>query len=146
MTKGRLSKYWGEAQQLYYYDRYGHDKELMKTLSARRWQIQFIRAMWRFFDGVWKHRNDLIHDNDQTINTAQLARNITRLYEDPDRFVSEDDLDLFIIPLEERLRYKPMTNYFWYETAKVAAEAYGNFLTFEDHRQTSIRTYFATNN
>ena len=98
--------------------------------------------MWRYFDGVWKSRNELIHENTQTINTAQLARNITRLYEDPDRFVSPHDLDLFNISLDERLRYRPSANYFWYETAKVAAKAHGASLTDIDPRQTNIRTYF----
>ena len=99
--------------------------------------------MWRIFDGVWQQRNAKIREEEESINSQQLQSKIQELYADPRRYVSAEDLDIFALPLEDRLTLSYDTNSLWYRTVKVAAEAYK--VNLQDDlvlTQPSIRAYF----
>ena len=61
-TKGFISPMWGELQYNYYCEQYPDPNDCPKHLSAIVFKMKLVQAMWIMFQGIWKQRNDILHN------------------------------------------------------------------------------------
>lgn len=72
-------------------------------------------------DVQWRTRNGILHNQETGMEVAELRRRARRYYLNPHVHVSTDDLDLFHMPIESRLRQDPQCLELWVRAVEVAA-------------------------
>mmetsp|Transcript_8034 Transcript_8034/g.22477 ORF Transcript_8034/g.22477 Transcript_8034/m.22477 type:complete len:148 (-) Transcript_8034:52-495(-) len=120
MIKGRISKYWGMAQNEYYIERY----QEKKTLSAEVFQIRLIRGLWQLFEGIWFQRNAMLHHDDESVKHDACNKKIRDFFARRRHLVDEQDLPLFKIFRKREYRDLPLaTKERWIELVQVAIKS-----------------------
>jgi hypothetical protein len=66
---GRITTKWARAVQAYQPER--------STRDVVYWAVQVIHYLWAFTRGIWKHPNNLVHDNTVEEN-SQLSTGTNR--------------------------------------------------------------------
>ena len=139
--RGRISKYWGKTQGLYYLDA----QIASNTLSSQTFQTTLIKGAWTFFHGIWEYRNGILHDANENINIERMDHRIRQLYQDPGNFVRPSSLSLFeTFTLDDCLNLHPSIKQTWLRTVFLAIKAkHGDLKCLSaDNNQTIITNYF----
>lgn len=90
MLKGRINRKWHVMQQCYYL--VGCPTE--KTLGGNRWAKRSVCGLWHIYDGLWKTRNNIIHNKEVT-RIKELQWRVQSLYKNPHLFIDETNMGLF---------------------------------------------------
>lgn len=95
--RGRISKKWGRAYQLY------SPSSSDIPINATPWATQVILAIWNFSAGIWKFRNGVKHGHTveraiakELYNLQQLVRQEFELYDADPHIVSAQYRHLYL--------------------------------------------------
>lgn len=124
MIKGRISRYWGKAQQVLYSQQFPD----VDALSACTFQLSLIRGMWRLFDGVWWQRNAMLHDKETGAMHAEYDKQIREMFRRRLTLVADHDLPLFeVLQQDDLLKLSTATKKQWIEHIHIAIKSkHGN--------------------
>ena len=120
MIKGRVSPYWGLAQNECYKERFPEKQ----TLSAIVFQVRLIRGMWQLFEGIWFQRNAILHHNDDSAKHDTCNKKIRELFKNRHHLVDEHDMPLFRTFRKREYRDLPLaTKERWIEQVQLAIKS-----------------------
>ena len=122
LLKGRVSKYWKQAQEIHY-----RTMKKDKKFSGNTWGIQLILELWGYSESIWLHRNDCKYGEGSEVLERQRERNkpiVDKLYEEYDTKLSESDKALFHLPKSERMRRHPKQTKKWIMIVRVCMKQY----------------------
>jgi hypothetical protein len=86
-------------------------------LTAITFQIGLINGCWDFFQGIWKHRNDTLHDNDEGLDVEHMNVQIATIYNDIEFFVRPSQYSfLRMYTKDECIALPPYTNFYFSTT------------------------------
>jgi hypothetical protein len=104
LLRGRISKLWGEAV-------FQASIERQRVMNKRQWAAKFIEALLLYSHSLWKYRCALLHgrsmDEVHQKRTYHLKTQIEAAYvafSEDLHIVHHSSRDIFLVPLEERLR------------------------------------------
>jgi hypothetical protein len=76
--EGRLHTQWRLVQEQYFH-------LLAIRRSGKRWSGAIIKKLWDIAWDLWEHRNGILHGKDCALLSIEIDKQITKLWEDPDR-------------------------------------------------------------
>ena len=139
MIKGRISPYWGLAQNECYKERFPEKK----TLSAQVFQIRLIRGLWQLFEGIWFQRNAILHHDDDNAKHETCNKKIRSYFRNRHHLVDEHDLPLFRMFRKREYRDLPLTTKErWIEQVQLAIKSKHG--TLDVPSVNPITNYFST--
>ena len=139
MIKGRISPYWGLAQNECYKERFPEKK----TLSAQVFQVRLIRGMWQLFEGIWFQRNAILHHADDSAKHVNCDKKIREYFRNRRHLVDEHDLPLFRMFHKRDYRALPLaTKERWIEQVQLAIKSKHG--TIDVPSPNPITNYFST--
>jgi hypothetical protein len=113
--KGRVSKKWSEAQDIFY-------KSVHPTspLTGEQWSSKLITEVWKIFFSVWKARNTHLHCPPGNEPSAHLNKRIQHAYSRLRHSIAKSDSLLFSLSLHERLNTSAAAKLVWLDSVGIA--------------------------
>ena len=124
--EGIISPAWALLQQEYI------DKHLNGKGTGISWAVKLILHLWELLHSVWKHRNEIVHKEEQQLTQVQggneLKKAILVEFDLGLGNLHKDFAALFHKNSKEVLQTKPLrTQIAWFKTVRTAREAIPDF-------------------
>ena len=114
---------WGEFQSDYYFKRYPDPNDRPNHLSATVFKIKLIQEMWIMFQGIWKQRNNILHNEAEGYNVRTMEARLKRIYTYKTHYIQPTDLELFsVYRLDDALELPPYVKQQWIFTLELAVK------------------------
>ena len=138
--KGRVSKHWKQAQEIYY--RF-HKKDV--KYNGQTWGVKLIEALWSYSEGIWLDRNECKYgEGTQMLNKERqrLRPVVEKLYNTYRGRVSLKDEELFHQGIHEKMKKHPRLIKRWIQIVRTCIKQYSKEKKLGKKRQSRLTRYF----
>ena len=103
-TEGMLGTEWARTQQQHL------DDQMDNRRSAKKWVATLTMKLWNLNFQMWKHRNHILHHNEETqshLYSETQIQTLRKLYTQREPTMPHINLQLFSRPIDDAIQMKP---------------------------------------
>ena len=141
---GRISKCWGEAQEIYY-----RFRKMDRKHSGATWATKMVQIMWGYAEDIWLQRNECTYGVGVEAlhkQRKELRPKVMALYDDYKDKVRRSDHAFFQVNLEDRMRRHPKMIKRWMRIVKLCISKYKKEKKRECDKRNKITKCFQKKN